>query len=154
MKSRDFLLISLLLIPVVLLPISGCVTPNPSPPVTDYATLLSSLQDSGASVKENGEVVQDFFTVKGKVISINGSNVQVFEYNSPEAMESDASLVHSDGSTFTTSKNGSVTTITIVDWIAPPHFFKTGRIISIYIGDDKAILRLLEDRLSAQFAGS
>ncbi|HJW83838.1 MAG TPA: hypothetical protein VJ754_05995, partial [Anaerolineae bacterium] len=56
----------------------------------------------------------------------------------------DAAKVGPDGSTFDTL---------IVDWVAPPHFYHKGRAIVLYVGDDAAIQRMLEDALGAQIAG-
>jgi len=34
-----------------------------------------------------------------------------------------------------------------------PHFYKTGRIIVLYVGSDEQILTLLQSVMGAQFAG-
>ena len=80
----------------------------------------------------------------GTTVNLNGESVQVFEYDSAETMESDAVLVDADGGTIGTS---------MVSWMATPHFYKKGRILVLYIGDNQEMLRLLESVLSAQFAG-
>jgi len=80
----------------------------------------------------------------GTTVNWNGESVQVFEYDSAETMESDAVLVDADGGTIGTS---------MVSWMATPHFYKKGRILVLYIGDNQEMLRLLESVLSAQFAG-
>jgi hypothetical protein len=41
----------------------------------------------------------------------------------------------------------------VVDWGAPPHHFRRGRVIVSYIGDDRAIIGLLTAVLGPQFAG-
>jgi hypothetical protein len=38
-------------------------------------------------------------------------------------------------------------------WIAPPHFFKSGRLILLYIGEAPAVLEALADTLEPQFRG-
>ena len=94
---------------------------------------------------ESGDSVeQPFFTVSGQILMVNETEVQVFEYEAVEAMEVDASLVASDGASVGT---------TMISWIAPPHFYKTGRIIVLYLGEDAAILDLLNQVLGVQFAG-
>ena len=40
-----------------------------------------------------------------------------------------------------------------VDWIAPPHFYHTGRVIVLYVGSNADLIRLLEATLGPQFAG-
>jgi hypothetical protein len=59
-------------------------------------------------------------------------------------MEADAAQVAPDGGSIGTS---------MVTWVATPHFYKTGRILVLYVGDDQAILDLLEGALGPQFAG-
>jgi hypothetical protein len=109
-----------------------------------FAEFLEELREKGAET-ENGEPVeQPFFSVRGTTINLNGESVQVFEYDSAETMESDAVLVDADGDSIGTS---------MVSWMATPHFYKKGRILVLYVGDNTETLRLLESVLGAQFAG-
>ncbi|HEV2107022.1 MAG TPA: hypothetical protein VGR16_02025 [Thermomicrobiales bacterium] len=41
-----------------------------------------------------------------------------------------------------------------MEWVAPPHFFRQGAVIVLYVGEDPAVLDLLEELLGAQFAGA
>lgn len=117
-------------------------------PVEDNVSLIDALRAAGANVVPGGTLggtlEQVFFAVTGQIIKINSADVQIFEYESVEAMEADATLVAPDG--------GSVGT-NMVTWIAPPHFFKSGRVLVLYVGDDAAILELLTGTLGEQFAG-
>jgi hypothetical protein len=112
--------------------------------IEDRASLIAALQTSGATVETGGPVSQPFFTPEGSIIKVNGADVQVFEYETIEAMESEASQVTSDG--------GSIGT-TMVTWMDTPHFYKAGRIIVLYVGSDATVLDLLEGALGPQFAG-
>ena len=112
--------------------------------VEDKAGLIAALQASGATVETGDLISQPFFTPEGTIIKVNGADVQVFEYESPEAMEGEASQVASDG--------GSVGT-SMVSWMDTPHFYKTGKIIALYVGSDTTVLGLLEGALGPQFAG-
>ena len=38
-------------------------------------------------------------------------------------------------------------------WMATPHFFKSGKLIVLYLGDDVAVMTLLTGLLGPQFAG-
>ena len=75
---------------------------------------------------------------------MNGADLQVFEYENSEAMEKEASQVAPDGGSIGTS---------MVTWIDAPHFYKAGRIIVLYLGNDKAVLDLLNKVVGPQFAG-
>ena len=147
-------ILSVLLL-VFTLMVSGCgkgATATPLLPtasteplaVEDKASLIAALQASGATVETGEPVSQAFFSPEGSIIKVNGADVQVFEYESAEAMENEASQVAPDG--------GSIGT-TMVTWVDTPHFYKAGRIIVLYIGSDETVLGLLEKVLGTQFAG-
>ncbi|MBC7877709.1 MAG: hypothetical protein H7Y59_11125 [Anaerolineales bacterium] len=113
-------------------------------PVEDYVSLIDSLRGAGATLEPGDQIEQPFFTVTGQIIQVNGADVQVFEYETAEQLEAEAGQVAPDG--------GSTGT-TMITWMATPHFFKAGRVIVLYVGDDQAILELLKGALGAQFAG-
>jgi hypothetical protein len=115
--------------------------------VTDYDSLVDGLQAIGAAVEHETlpeVVVQDFFSLTGQVFKLNGEDVQVFEYGDHSTAETEAELVSQDGSSIGTS---------LPFWIAPPHFYKAGRIIVLYVGENTAVTDALESILGEQFAG-
>jgi len=118
--------------------------PTHAPKVEDQASLLLGLQTAGATTELVDTVIQDFFTPEGSSIKVNGANIQVFEYENAEAMEREASQVAPDG--------GSVGT-SMMMWVDTPHFYKAGRIIVLYIGNNASILKLLDNAIGPQFAG-
>ncbi len=89
-------------------------------------------------------VEQPFFSVTGQILKLNGADVQVFEYESAEAMETDAAQVSADGGSIGTS---------MAMWVEAPHFFKAGRVLVLYVGEETAVLDLLKGVLGEQFAG-
>lgn len=118
--------------------------PEPAGQVQDQASLVEALRAAGAEVDLGDPVEQAFFAVEGRILKVNGADVQVFEYESAEAMEAEAAQVSVDGGSIGTS---------MVAWVATPHFFKSGRVLVLYIGDDVSILGLLMSALGEQFAG-
>ena len=112
--------------------------------VVDYASLLADLRARKLRVESAGKIVQAFFTVAGRVILVNGQDLQVFQYPDASRTNAQAALVSPDGMTVATTK---------VHWLAPPHFYKRGRLLVIYLGDDGDVLRALEAALGPQFAG-
>ena len=147
MKSHILLVLLFALI------LSACANASTSTPpaasreplaVEDTASLIAALEASGATAETGESIVQEFFSPEGSIIKVNGADVQVFEYESAEAMENEASQVASDG--------GSVGT-SMMMWMDTPHFYKAGRIIVLYIGSDGTVLSLLEQALGQQFAG-
>ena len=125
-------------------PASPTTEPSVAPNVEDQASLLIGLQSAGATAELGDTVIQDFFTPEGSIVTVNGADIQVFEYENAEAMESEASQVAPDG--------GSVGT-SMMMWVEAPHFYKSGRIIVLYIGSDTATLDLLQSVMGSQFAG-
>ena len=113
-------------------------------PIGGHVEFVDALRAAGAGVEPSESVSQPFFTPEGNILKVNGADVQVFEYENEEAMESEASQVAPDG--------GSIGT-TMVTWMDTPHFYKAGHIIVLYVGSDTKILSLLEEILGAQFAG-
>lgn len=112
--------------------------------VEDQASLIDALRASGAHVEFGDSIKQAFFTVTGQILKVNGKDVQVFQYESAETREADAAQVAPDG--------GSIGT-NMVMWVETPHFFKSGRVLVLYVGEDQGVLDLLKGALGEQFAG-
>ena len=111
----------------------------------ELVRLAEELHAQGASVLLTKEKVsQPFFSMAGRIIYINGEAVQVFEYGISSAAEANARRVSADGATIGTSKPS---------WMAPPHFFRRGKLIVLYVGRNQTIVDLLQKALGNQFAG-
>lgn len=105
---------------------------------------IKALRDAGVDAEKGDSVEQPFFSAVGNYVNLGDESVQVFEYETPDTMESDAQLVDASGSPIGNS---------MVNWIATPHFYKKGRILVLYIGDNAQTLETLESVLGPQFAG-
>ena len=166
MKHYFALVIILLLLSAVFM--AGCTKPplpttSPKAPITDYTktpgtdytSLVDSLRQAGATVEPGGEKLypRPIFSVTCKVIKVNGEDVLVLEYDDEAAAEAEAQLVHPHGSTFGTFAVGKPGVIVEFNWIAPPHWYKSGKIIVIYVGENQTMIDLLESLLGKQFAG-
>ncbi|MDQ2809210.1 MAG: hypothetical protein M3Z04_20240 [Chloroflexota bacterium] len=113
-------------------------------PVRDYVSLIDTLRAAGLTVIPTGAISQPFFTVKGQSITVQTENVQVFEYADAAAAAQDAARVAPDG--------GSVGT-TMLNWVAPPHFYRQAQLIVLYVGQDATVLAALATALGPPFAG-
>ncbi len=111
---------------------------------SDYDSLVEKLQSAGAAVEEGDELLQPFFSVPAKVIKVNGSDVQVFEYAEAASADEEAAQVSADGFSIGT---------TMLSWMDTPHFYKSGKLIVLYVGSDAEVLTTLEQALGPQFAG-
>lgn len=114
--------------------------------VTDYPTLIAAIQSRGVLVEPVEEIPAESssFSVPTKVISVGGTDVQVFEF----ASESDATAA-----SLTISKDGTEIGTSIIRWMDTPHFYTNGKLIVLYVGQNPEIVNLLESFLGKQFAG-
>ena len=111
---------------------------------TDLNSLIDSLEAAGAVVQTAGDISQPFLAVTGRVIEVDNADVQVFEYSDTTAANADADMVSADGSSV-----GA----TMISWVATPHFYKSGKLIVLYVGDNQAVISILREVLGSQFAG-
>ena len=109
-----------------------------------YRSFVKSLRAETPSVRQEGEVEQPFFSVTGKIVSLYGEQVQVFEYPSMAAADAQAARVSPDGTTVGTTKP---------QWLGTPHFYKKDALLVVYLGDNVKVLKALEARLGRQYAG-
>lgn len=126
----------------------SCGNTNPVGPseVGSTDTLISALQQQGSTVVRGELLPRDsnpFFSTNAQVVRVNTGVINVFEYPSIAAAESDASKVSGDGSAVGSTK---------ITWVGPPHFYKSGRLIVLYAGNDAAVLQVLEAVLGRPFA--
>ena len=110
--------------------------------VLDKAGLVAALKLAGVNATSAGSVEQPFMSVPGEAFNAGNEAMQVFEYADEAAVESDASKIKPDGTI-----DGSS-----VSWMAQPHFYRSGRIIVIYIGTDQTVLTALSAAIGQPFA--
>ena len=122
--------------------------PKPRPaagPEKNLGSLVEGLRAAGLKAERSGEMVsQPFFSVEGQTITVEGEQVQVFEFATAREAEARAKLVDASGSSVGTSK---------MAWMAPPHFYRGGRMIVLYVGDNRSVTGALTGLLGPQFAG-
>lgn len=118
-----------------------------------YSTFRDDLRARGAAVQEQGRGSQPFLNGADHRLTVNGAVVDAFEYSTVVGASLDAARISRDGSTINPGVGPLGGSATIVDFIAPPHWFQSGRIIVLYVGRDNNVLTLLRAALGAQFAG-
>jgi ABC-type transporter Mla subunit MlaD len=120
------------------------VAPTLQSAIQNLDSLVAAFRAVGMTVELGGPIDQPFFKVQGQSLKVNGGDVQVYVYDSAQAMEADASQISADGNSIGTS---------MADWTGTPHFFKTGNVLLLYLGDDQTLLGLLQNLFGSQFAG-
>ena len=113
-------------------------------PVHDYDSFIDALEKKGITAKVVEILDDSSFSVPTIVISVNGENLQVYEFSSATEAQNAALLVSEDGTEIGTS---------IISWIDTPHFYTQGDIIVLYVGHTQEMLNLLESLLDKQIAG-
>ena len=112
--------------------------------MSDLEDFIEELRGRGAEVNHSDKINQPFFSVEGQILTIDGADVQVFEYTTEKTAEDEALQVAPDGSSI--GKH-------LVNWVAPPHFYKKNKLIALYVGSDVKLINILEKVLGKQFAG-
>ena len=121
----------------------------------DYKSLRDDLARAGATVEELGGPPESpiGFSVGGPRVAVNGGLIQVYEFPDGRAANTEAEYVSPDGYNITVPLGGDRSMSTHSDWLAPPHYYKKGRVILRYVGDSMVVLEVLEAVLGPQFAG-
>lgn len=114
-------------------------------PVRDHVSLVDTLRGLGLTVEPTGPISQPFFSVPGQILRVSGQDLQVFEFADTSDRKSQEQDISPDGRSI-----GH----TAVQWINPPHFFSTGKIIVLYVGSDETLLGQLEQALGKEVAGA
>ena len=132
---------------VAALACAGCLTHGPDSlrdTPFDIPQLVEALRQTGTMVNSGDEIEQPFFTVRGRMVSVAGEDVQVYQYPDEDAARRVAATISPDGGTIGTSSPF---------WAASPHFYRRGLLVVLYVGDSASVMRPLERVLGTQFAG-
>ena len=115
----------------------------------DYKALSESLTESGFSyVEETPDSDFSFLSVARQPLIVGDEIISVYEYKSNKDMEKDSKYVDKNG--LGISKPGGGVRIS---WISKPYFFKRGKLIVNYVGEDEKILSFLTEHFGSEFAG-
>lgn len=156
-RSRDLAKLSTLFV-LALTVLSACGEDEPesrSRPAQvagasmDYTQLLRRLEQEGLRVKPLGRARVDFLQESAYLARVENEELRVFEFASDADAAQAAGHVSPDGYEYSTPTGGAS-----VSWVAPPHFFRSGRTIVLYLGQQKSILQPLSELLGHEFAGA
>lgn len=92
--------------------------------------------------------LNDSVIIDGKQVMLYDRDVIIYSYEDNEEMEKEASTINKDASEISRSGNKI-----LADWSKTPHFYKKGKIIVQYVGDDEKIISDLKEIMGEQFAG-
>ena len=95
----------------------------------------------------------DYFAPQGQVLTVNGEDIQAFEFGSAEEADAAAGGVSATGSSIVTTMADGTQKASMVTWVVPPHFYKAGKLIVLYVGCDGDVIDALQETMGPQFAG-
>ena len=125
--------------------------PFPGPP-DELRALASDLRSRGATVQIGEAASEPFFSAAGRLLLVNGQEVRVFGFETSKAATAAAAAVSPDGYSVGASEGGT-TTVSQIEWVDTPHFYRRASLIVLYLGKDSATLKLLDALMGRQFAG-
>jgi len=124
--------------------------------VRDHVSFVDALRARGVTVAIAGTAAQPFLHGKGTQLRLSGAGltapavVESYNYDQADlgtdpaqAVIDDTSQIGSDGSPKTSK----------ITWVAPPHLYRSERLVVLYVGRDTTIEHLLADLIGPQFAG-
>jgi len=114
----------------------------------DARDVIGKLRRRGLRMRPRGTLKQPFFAVRALRFENQGGDVQLWEFADAKRARVAAAGVDPTGSSI---RRGS--TATTVEWMAPPHWFRLGRVVALYLGTDAPSLVALRAALGPQFAG-
>ena len=115
-------------------PLSAGIQVAQTSQIGGYAELLAALQAAGATVTSGGDIDQPFIPVKGHLITINGADVQVFEFQDDATRQQVSDAISQAQNSIDTS---------LPSGTDMPNFWANGRLIVLYIGQDQATINIL-----------
>ncbi|WP_353894129.1 hypothetical protein PRVXH_000906 [Proteinivorax hydrogeniformans] len=131
----------------MLLPIFLLVTFTGCSNTYSIESLKVDLEEKGYIVSSY-ETEEFFIPTKTKRLKVNEETLYIYMFRSKLKMETAASQIDPNGAHYTSGSK-----VKSVSWVKPPSFYKRGRIIVQYFGEDEKVISDLTDILGEQFAG-
>ncbi|MBA3556312.1 MAG: hypothetical protein H0W29_16380, partial [Gemmatimonadales bacterium] len=99
--------------------------------VFDRGALVAALRAAGLAMTARGTIDGDVLGVPAYNYENREGPVQVFEFATEERARAAAGRVSKDGHNIASGDR-----ISHYDWIAPPHWFRRGHLVALYLGTD------------------
>ena len=138
------------------------ISPSPTPSrrdsvgaaseVTDHDSLVSHLEGAGFKIEAAGELKEPYFSVIGRALLMDDRLITVFEFPDADAAARETSGFSPDAAAIEIASNGAVS-VTSPLWSGSPHFFRSGKLVVLYVGHETQMVEALEAVLGPQFAG-
>jgi len=122
-----------------------------SPAAGEYNALMNAFRSAKLTIYDGGTAAHEqFLTIAGKKIFVEGQALEVYQYASANAATHDSHNIDDDACLIHMIGGGTK----MVNWDQPPHLYKKDRLLIIYVGSDYDIINVLVAQLGPQFAGT
>lgn len=160
MKKLSRILTLGLIVMITIVGISGCSSIEKSNNEFDLEQFEIEIKSKGYEYErqdlEDGLLasvsqylhLKDNIMIDGKQVILQDTEIVVYSYKNSEEMEKSTSLLNEDATTI--NKEQPIE----IEWPKNPHFYKKGKIIVQYIGEDEEIVTDLDKIMGKQFAGT
>lgn len=112
--------------------------------------LVGALRGEGIDPQSPKPEPPGVLEVSSSVYDVPGGELHVFPFENEREARMAQARIEPDGSTIQTTSGINQ----VVDWSAPPHWFRKGREIAVYIGSSSEVLDALDKAAGPQFAGA
>ena len=130
-------------------------------PVRDHVSFVDNLRARGLGVDPIGQMTTIPLEVPGVVLAVSGGALQhraamlSFDYNDADLGRDGRIAAAEDADEIAKNIGGVRTARSDVSLPSgPTHFYRKERVIVMYVGDDREMLRILVDLFGSQFAGA
>jgi hypothetical protein len=127
--------------------VAGCGGGDGSP---SKEGIVPVLKDQGIAASVDRVDPPGVLNAGSTVYHVPGGELHVFRFGSAESALKASALVEPDG--YTVNSESGIKQV--VDWAAPPHWFRDGRQVAVYVGSSAEVIDALEAAAGAQFAGA
>lgn len=111
--------------------------------VDSHEELRAALEAAGLEIEQDEVLLDSFFAdTTARFLLVNEAMIQTFAFADAAAAAAGAETVNATGTII-----GAAT----IDWVERPHFYRQGKLIVLYAGDDEAILSALQEALGEPF---
>lgn len=135
--------------------ISPASSPSPIPSeVLGYSTFLLYIKNLGFNVNSSNKAFSDIYSGDITEVTIGEDLVYVIEYPTEmEALQRSGEISPDAAFLQKTLPDGSKQIVNFTQANIPTHYYKKGKIIVIYAGENESMVKTLEKAFGLQFAG-
>jgi hypothetical protein len=111
---------------------------------------LAGLRSNGVETSSPMPLPPGILDVSSTQYNVPGGVLHIFTFSTPAEAKAAAARVRPDG--YMVRNLAGINQA--VDWAAPPHWFRKGRGVAVYIGRSSDVIDALTKTAGAQFAGA